>query len=95
MAQRQNLDLKAGELIVFSEGIYSDYGYSGSYVVLQDVSEKEIKELEKSINNKKDSAFCTDSWFEFESACIKKGWLAQINLREIHLGSYSLELDEC
>lgn len=81
----QNLEFKAGHLIVFSEGEYSDYGYRGSYVCLQNVSHEEITDLADSIKSEDDRYRRVD---KFESECIKKGWLAIIEIREIHLGSY-------
>lgn len=79
----QNLYLKAGELIVFSEGEYSDYGYRGQYVALQNVSEEQLKEVGDKANEEGYGAVD-----RFISMCIREGWLADINMREIHLGSY-------
>ena len=85
----QNVELQAGKLIVFSSGEYSDYGYHGAYVCLQSVSHEDIVNLQDEVN--KSEEYCKQSLFQ--SACIRKGWLAQIELREIHLGSYGdLEL---
>lgn len=87
--KRQNLDLKAGSLIVFSEGQYSDYGYRGAYVVLCDVSEAMMKDavrVTKLQASQLDDSFGSISRFEPE--LIRRGWLATIDLREIYLGSY-------
>lgn len=34
----QNWEIPAGKLIVFSEGEYSDFGYIGHFVTLQDIT---------------------------------------------------------
>lgn len=81
----QNMELKAGHIIVFSEGEYSDYGYRGSYVCLQDVSHEELVSLAEDVKSIGERWGQVDT---FEAECIKKGWLAIINIREIHLGSY-------
>lgn len=81
----QNMELKAGHLIVFSEGEYSDYGYRGSYVCLQDISHEELVALADIVRETGDR---WDQVDRFETECIKNGWLAIINVREIHLGSY-------
>lgn len=94
MTQR-NLDIKAGELVVFSEGEYSDYGYGGSFVMLQDISQEEMLRIAAETNAAADAD--DDNYFNrsgmFVAALIRGGYLASINLREIHLGSYGrLEL---
>lgn len=86
---RQNLDLKAGELIVFSEGEYSDYGYQGAFVVLKDAKSDDLLAMAREIQAKEDEEL---DWARkpdiFVSAVIREGYLAAIDLREIHLGAY-------
>lgn len=36
---RQNWEIPAGKLIAFSEGEYSDYGLTGHFVTLEDITE--------------------------------------------------------
>ena len=85
----KNLDLKAGSLIVFSEGEYSDYGYIGAFVVLQDVTDAQMRDIEARLTTKADEDACGHCEIgQFVTACIREGWLAEINLREIHLGNY-------
>lgn len=94
----QNLELKAGRLVVFSCGEYSDYGYRGSYVALVDVSDAEMRELADQVNREANRINEeTDDYARavemFEAEMIRKGWIAIIEMREIHIGSYSeLEL---
>ena len=96
----QNLDLKAGELICFSEGAYSDYGYNGHFVVLQDVSESEMEQLARDLIAEESEMARTGTSGHYGFAksafiprAIRNGWLLSVNCREIHTGSYgSLEL---
>ena len=81
----QNLDLKAGELLVFSTGSYSDYGYQGSYVVLRDIASAEMEEIATQINSDGDKY---DSQDRFQAELIRRGCLLTINMREIHLGDW-------
>lgn len=78
------LDLKRGKLIVFSSGAYSDYSYLGNaFVVLQDVSEEQLREVEKETKEADNEYYPAET---FIALCIKKGWLLEVELKEIHLG---------
>lgn len=91
----QNLELKAGELICFSTGEYSDYGYNGHFVVLQDVKSDEVSTVVKECKeDRKNREANGEYWFGdihemFIAQCIKRGWLLSIDCREIHIGSYN------
>ena len=87
---KQVLDLTAGELVVFSEGEYSDYGYMGAFVVLQDVPEAAMLEVVEEVNAAADADddFYYNRSSLFIAALIRRGYLASINLREIHIGTY-------
>jgi hypothetical protein len=93
----QNIELKAGQLVVFSTGEYSDYGYRGSYVVLRDVPATEMVEIADQVRAEVKAEEEKTGWSDgvhqkFQAALIRRACLADINLREIHLGSYG-ELD--
>lgn len=96
----QNTELKAGKLYVFSTGEYSDYSYCGAYVALQDVTEEKIDEIVASINERKEKEEDELGWCEFDvheafqAALIREGYIACIDLHEIHIGSYGT-LDLC
>ncbi len=87
----QNVELKAGELIVFSSGEYSSYGYDGHFVALRDVSNDEMLELVSALKAEESSdpdelyGHARDS---FIARAIQQGWLLSVNCREIHYGSY-------
>lgn len=94
----QNISIKAGELICFSSGEYSDYSYRGHFVGLQDVQQDDMNELVESVKEdfaklEEEPSYYGDIRELFTSACIKRGWLLCIDCREIHIGSYGeLEL---
>ena len=92
----QNVELKAGKLVTFSSGEYSDYYHLGSYVALQDVPYEEIQavadEVKRAAQIADDNDEFPDRHSMFQAALIRKGWLAVIDMDEIHIGSYG-ELD--
>lgn len=77
---------------MFSSGEYSDYGYMGAFVALQDVTHEQMKEIEGMTSQKADEAEDDNEWScrhsMFQAALIRNGWLAVIDLHEIHIGSY-------
>lgn len=78
----QNLSMKPGELIVFSFGMYSDYSYMGSFVVLRDIPETEMLQVAEMVN----ADHLPDAEDRFVAELIRRGCLLSINHREIHLG---------
>lgn len=91
-----NAFLKAGCLVVFSSGEYSDYGYHGSFVALQNVSAEEARMLVRSVKDEvaKDDRLYHNKHEIFISRCIRNGWLLGVDMDEIHLGSYG-DLTPC
>ena len=91
----QNVSLKAGSLVTFSSGEYSDYGYRGTYVALQDVSFEEMMEVVEFVKSKaeKEDPDYPNAQPLFEPELIRRGWLLSVPMHEIHIGGYnSLEL---
>ena len=89
MTSVQNLDIKAGELICFSEGEYSDYGYSGHFVALQDIARSQLWALAQSLRDQEeDGGEYGQAKEQYIPCMIANGWLLSINCREIHIGSY-------
>lgn len=90
MTSTQNLDIKAGELICFSEGEYSEYGYIDHFVALQDVSRKQLLALAQSLRDQEEAE--TIEYGQAKEQLIPRmianGWLLSINCREIHIGRY-------
>ena len=88
----QNIELKAGRIITFSEGEYSDYRYCGTFVALQDVPKEEmmdaVAKIKKVQEASDDEGIFTDGSGEFLAEMIQRGWLAIIDMQEIHIGSY-------
>lgn len=84
--------VKAGEVINFSQGCYSDYGYCGNVVIRKDFDLMNAKEEFK--------IFCKDldEWnicaSEFVTWMVTNLYVAPMESREIHLGEYSEILGE-
>jgi hypothetical protein len=87
--------LTAGTLVTFTSGEYSDYSMHGTFVALETVSFEQANELAKEITAKQDIEVEKNGWYDgdvhldFQSACIKRGWLLEVNNTERHIGSYS------
>lgn len=95
MTSVQNLDITAGELICFSEGQYSDYGYVGHFVALQDVKRDQLWALAKSLRDQEEAGAIKygQAKEQLIPSMIANGWLLSINCREIYIGAYgSLEI---
>lgn len=94
----------AGTLICFSSGEYSDYGYCGHFVTLQELTNdglaeaKEKAEAAFAENDAKQDAWTRESGEPypqsiskqeaFIAALIRSGHLLSLAVWEIHLGSY-------
>lgn len=91
-----SLMMSAGCLVAFSTGEYSDYGYSGTFVALQNVTRKQVMDLSKEVNSSADNDEDNypDRHSMFIAACIRNGWLICVDMTEIHIGSYG-ELTPC
>jgi len=84
-------EYKAGTLVVFSEGEYSDYGYRGHFVVLQDMNIYNMMEAAA-------RAAVTGSGYSKSdrakngiiSELIRDGFLLEVNVTEIYTGSYGM-----
>ena len=75
---------KAGTLIVFSEGEYSDYHFMGHFVVLRDLNDEDFNKA--SLEEKKKG---TRQAHEVVIAnLIREGHLLEVHCREISLGQY-------
>ncbi len=101
MFKTQNLDVQAGKLIVFSRGEYSDYGYRGAFVALVHITPDMFMEAAEAAKAKAREENDKDSWSEgseygaddkFIPELVRRGWLLDVEYREIHTGSYG-ELD--
>ncbi len=89
----QNTELKAGRLVTFSCGEYSDYSYQGTYVPLRDVSKDQMQEFCDSIKSESDEDYSCDPHSMFIAKLISEGCLVVVDMQEIHIGSYGdLEL---
>lgn len=90
----EELYLKAGQLVNFSCGEYSDYSLRGSYVALVNVTQSEAVSLADDVTQKSKAAEEKAGWYDgdihsdFEAALIAKGWLIAVDATEHHIGSY-------
>ena len=88
------LYLKAGMLVHFSHGEYSDYSLRGSYVALADVTQDDAVNIANEVIAKSKSAEEKEGWYDgdvqtdFETALISKGFLLAVQSTEHHIGSY-------
>ena len=96
---------KAGRLIYFTSGEYSDYQVLGTFVVLQDITGKDIEKVREVFWDAVDAGEVKNSTREtlsrnspyslgatemawFIPSLIKMGFLASVEMTEVHIGSY-------
>ena len=77
--------IKAGTLIVFSQGEYSDYSLMGHFVVLKDM---EKEDLDKASEEERKKEVYKQSTVVVIANLITEGYLLEVHCREIHLGDY-------
>lgn len=101
-----NTDLRArrGDLICFSSGEYSDYGYNGHFVCLEDLTTDHFRAAQRDAEDRcKAIETAQDAWTResgepwpgsgdkqeaFIAALIRMGLLASVSVSEFHIGSY-------
>jgi hypothetical protein len=88
----QNWNIPAGTLLCFTEGAYSDYGICGNFVVLQDIKPDDALEALEQAHKDNTSEFVGPDQEAFIAKMIRGGFLASVNVHEIHLGSYALDI---
>lgn len=76
--------IKAGKLVIFTSGAYSDYHLGGAYVVLRDVTNQEVVDLGETVKIE----YSWDFMSAFEAACIREGWLLVLDFDELYLEDY-------
>ena len=96
--------IPAGNLICFSTGDYSDYGYTGHFVTLSEVTAEHVQEAcEAAEKAYRVADEAQDTWKResgepypphvdkheaFIAAMIRAGLLMSVPVTEYHLGSY-------
>lgn len=93
----KNLDIKAGRLLHFSQGCYSDYHVTGHFVALQDVSRDVLRQCAVA------AAIQSDEEEDYDLRCaardglvpqlVRQGYLLEVDSAEVWLGEFS-SLDE-
>jgi hypothetical protein len=81
-------ELKAGQLLVISEGCYSDYGITGFFVCLTTFAPMALH-AEYMLAHPEQATeyrFRSESFLQF---LLGKGLLLEINYATLHLGDYS------
>lgn len=88
--QEYILELKAGTLVCFSSGCYSDYSLRGHFLVVKAMSKEELLALREEINKDETTneyGYC-DKQDIFLGRLVRDGHLLVIDVNEIHIGSY-------
>lgn len=91
--RHNGIPISAGHLICFSSGEYSDYGYNGHYLALEDLTRETVNDVVEACKAKAraedvdgDEYGATD---HFIPELIRRGLIMIVDCQEIHLGSYS------
>ena len=77
--------IKAGTIVNFSEGCYSDYGYIGTFVALQDITKEDYEKAAKPEVEKDSYESCSSA---VVANLVLAGKLADVNSVVVHLGEY-------
>lgn len=83
---QQNLHVKAGQLVCFSSGKYSSYDYDGPFVALEDISKSLLMDVERELSHVEDDGL-GDRHEPFVDLLIKRGLLARVKMKEIHISN--------
>lgn len=98
MTEKKMSDIKLGQIVLFTDGEYSDFSHSGLCVSLKDFSLKAAKDEFKDwyINESDKDCFdgYTPSAFSFVTWLCSRQYMLIVDLTEVHLGSYGVLLDE-
>lgn len=94
MSETAHLKARRGDLIVFSTGEYSDYGYIGHFVALEDITGGHFETAREDAERRYRDAEERDGWSSagkheiFIAALIRAGLLVSVAVTEHHIGSY-------
>lgn len=95
MSETAHLKARRGDLIVFSTGEYSDYGYTGHFVALEDITGEHFasakEDAERRFREEEEAkGWCPggDKHEMFIVALIRAGLLVSVAVTEHHIGSY-------
>lgn len=83
-----NALFKAGELLVLEDGEYSDKSWAGPFRVVKDFDIREAEEACRAAHKPTYEGDEPGPW-EFREWLCKTGYLADVDCRSIHIGSYS------
>lgn len=86
--KKQRLNVPAGKLFCTSRGRYSDYGYTGHFLSLVDITPIMFREVEAECKAAADANNGVDAEDAFLPALIRRGWVLDIDCVEIHTGEY-------
>jgi hypothetical protein len=89
--KKQNTHVLAGKLFFISEGEYSDYGYAGHFLALVEITPAMFQEL---IDQCREEERANDDQWDYRASyrfipnLIRRGWVIDVDVQEIHKGSY-------
>ena len=81
--------IPAGKLFCFSEGEYSDYGYVGHFLALEEITwDTFTKARAAAFKADEDDEWDQESLDRFIAELIRMGVVMDVEVRQIHVGSY-------
>lgn len=95
-----NTEIPKGTIVFFTSGEYSDYGISGHFITIDDLSKEDFIEARETVSVQKNVAEQKEeySYFNEHEAFINRmiltGKMVAVTTYEMHIGSYGkLEFD--
>lgn len=86
--KKQRLHVPAGKLFCTSRGRYSDYGYTGHFLALVDLTPTMFRDVEAECKAAAGADINVDAEDAFLPALVRRGWVLDIDCVEIHTGEY-------
>lgn len=87
--------VKAGELLAFSTGEYSDYSVQMFCRALKDIDMSVVEAFQSLPEEKTKEPWAWDSTDRFQTYLEENGYVERLAYKEVHLGSYGrLDLEE-
>lgn len=88
--EAQNIHCTVGELVILSNGVYSDYDHYGVYMVKVDLTGEVLtslfEECAKTLEGSLPYSF--DTHGRFADFLVEKGYLQRLTYKELYLGAY-------
>lgn len=84
------MNININDVLILTEGEYSDYHYIGVFKAVKALSQEDLTTLQREFEKELDDDDLYDyrNSYRFANFLMLKGYLEELNSREVHLGAY-------